>query len=308
MAEPLSSTQGKRDHISVCICTYRRPKLLAHLLHCLKDQKTEDLFAFSVVVVDNDAEQTARAIAEEFKTDIGISLEYCVEQEKGYSPARNKAVRHAKGNLLAFIDDDEYPGDSWLLNLYKASRVYEASGVLGPVNPYFDSEPPSWIIKGKLCERESFPTGTVLQNPKYTRTGNVLLEMALFQEANPFDPRYGQTGGEDTDFFLRMMKEGKRFVWCDEAPVWELVPPERLQRVYFIKRALLRGFIHSRHMSLIQPQALKSLSAFFFYTVALPFCLVMGQHVFMKCLIRNCDHIGKLLGLAGMAPVKHRTF
>jgi succinoglycan biosynthesis protein ExoM len=308
MTTPQPGMNRKRDHIAVCICTYKRPELLAHLLHHLRGQKTEGLFTFSVVIVDNDAEQTAKGVVEKFKDNRDLALEYHVEREKGYSNARNTAVHHAGGNLLAFIDDDEYPDESWLLSLYKVQKAYNADGVLGPVNPYFESKPPGWVVKGRLCERESFPTGTVLQNTKYTRTGNVLLEMTLFNDREPFDPRFGKTGGEDTDFFLRMIRQGKRFIWCDEAPVWELVPPERLKRGYFIKRALLRGFYHSRGKSAISVTALKSFAAVLLYSAALPFCLMAGQHVFMNYLIRNCDHIGKLMGIMGVAPIEERTF
>ena len=53
-------------HISVCICTYRRPELLRRLLRDLEHQVTENKFTFSVVVADNDAALSARPVAEEF--------------------------------------------------------------------------------------------------------------------------------------------------------------------------------------------------------------------------------------------------
>jgi hypothetical protein len=58
----------------------------------------------------------------------------------GYGPNqyRNKALLHAEGNFIAFIDDDEFPEDDWLCNLFKACMRFGVDGVLGPVNPHFE--------------------------------------------------------------------------------------------------------------------------------------------------------------------------
>lgn len=78
--------------------------------------------------------------------------------------------------MIAFIDDDEFPVNSWISNLYKTLNECQADGVLGPVKPYFEKEPLKWVVKGKLCDRESFKIDTILKNSRYTRTGNVLLK------------------------------------------------------------------------------------------------------------------------------------
>src|SRR6266446_6750134 len=51
-----------RKHISVCICTYRRPQLLQRLLHEVVNQETNGLFTYSVVVVDNEQGRTGNVI------------------------------------------------------------------------------------------------------------------------------------------------------------------------------------------------------------------------------------------------------
>lgn len=298
-----------KQHICVCICTYKRSELLRGLLSKLDEQGTEGFFEYSIVIVDNDSSESARQTVESFALQSKISVSYYIEPEQNIALARNMAVNNANSDFIAFIDDDEYPDGKWLYHLYKASTVFKADGILGPVIPHFDSEPPQWIVKGRICERKSFETGKVIKNYSDTRTGNVLLNKSLFRDnKNPFDPRRGRTGGEDTDFFKRMMERGKILVWCNEALVWEHVPKERMEKGYFLRRALLRGFVNSRDVSIISMATLKSLIAFILYTVGLPFCLIIGQHVFMKYLIKNCDHIGKLLGLFGWNPMVQRSF
>jgi len=302
------STAGQ-EHVSVCICTYRRPVLLERLLRALGSLETGDRFTYSVVVVDNDADASAKPVVERFAQGGAVSVRYDVEPDRSFSLVRNRAVAHAGGAHIAFIDDDEYPGTDWLLRLFRAMKDYGADGVLGPVIPQYETEPPDWVIRGKLCERESFETGTVIRSHVYTRTGNTLLDRSLFPGGRvPFDPQFGRMGGEDTDFFRRMMNDGKRFVWCHEAPVREWVPRERISKVYFLKRALMRGFLESKDLSSLSSSVLKSFVAVSLYTAALPFFLFMGQHVFMKYLIKDCDHLGKILGTCGVPLFRERTF
>ncbi len=298
-----------RDHISVCICTYKRPELLSRLLRELQNQKTEESFLYSIVVVDNDCTQSAKSTVESFMETSRIDIEYYCEPEQNISLARNKAVQKARGNFLAFLDDDEIPINDWLLTLYKAQDEYKADGVLGPVKSHFEIKPPKWVIRGKLFERESFKTGSVVRNVRHMRTGNVLLSRKTFNdEESFFDPRFGRTGGEDADFFKRMISRGRIFIWCNESCVYETVPPERLRRTYLLKRALLRGVSEARLRRLSIYGFSKSIVAFALYTSALPILFIMGHHWFMRYLIKDCDHIGKLLAACGLEPVKERTF
>ena len=117
--------------------------------------------------------------------------------------------------------------------------------------------------------------------------------------AEPFDPRYGN-GGEDQDFFRRMMQRGGKFVWCNEAPVLEVVPPERWKRRYMLRRALLRG--QNEKGMLTVGSVAKSLVAVAVYTLLLPVLVFFGQSVLMRFLIRLFDHLGKLLGALRFKP------
>lgn len=281
--------------------------MLSNLISKLQNQITENLFTYSAVIVDNDANQTAAQIVKDWQTKSSIQIDYYCEPEQNIAVARNKALANAKGNFIAFIDDDEFPDNTWLINLIKTLQQNKCSGVLGPVKPFFDHEPPAWIIKSKICERPSFTTGTFLKNYSETRTGNVLLSQSILDSLEkPFNPNFGRTGGEDVDFFKRKMSSGYTFVWCDEAPVYEVVPPARFRKKYYIKRALLRGAVNADKSTILSTDALKSAVAVIAYTACLPFFLLFGQHLFMKYLIKDCDHAGKVLGLLGFRIVEKR--
>jgi len=288
-----------RCHISVCICSYKRPELLAKLLTSLEDQDSTGIFTYSVVVVDNDQMGSAEKTVEDFRMRSSISISYHIEQEQNIALARNKAVANANSDFIAFIDDDELPEKTWLVSLYMTCIDYHADGVLGPVVPYYEVDAPEWVVRGKFFERPSHRTGEVLHWIN-TRTGNVLLRRGIFDNGeNLFMEQFGR-GGEDTDFFRRMIGKGFRFVWCEEAPVYEAVTAQRCRRSFLLRRALLRG----RQPYFTKIDYAKSFVAVPLYTMALPFLLAVGHHIFMKYLIKDFDHIGRLLALCGIDVIK----
>jgi glycosyltransferase involved in cell wall biosynthesis len=297
------------DQISVCICTYKRPELLKRLLDRLEGQKTDGLFSISVVVVDNDAQESGREPVQAASAYSKYSIDYYIEPERNISLARNRSVEGAQGNLIAFIDDDEFPEHAWLLAAYKTLQDFCAAGILGPVRPHFDLPAPKWLIKSRLCERREFSTGCVLTDARYTRTGNVLLRKSIFSDkGSRFDPIYGRTGGGDAIFFKRMMEKGNTFVWCNEALVYETVTSERQKKSYYIKRAFTRGMAEALETPLMSLSTLRSIAAIPIYSLILPFALFLGQHVFMKMLVKECDHLGKLLAQLGIRPIKERPY
>ncbi len=289
-------------HISVCICTYKRAHLLKRLLSELRAQDTEGLFTYSIVIADNDELHSAEAVTLDFAAGSHIEARYCVEPRQNIALARNKAVENAHGDFLAFIDDDEFPSKRWLLTLFKACNEYQADGVLGPVRPYFDKNPPKWVVKGKFYERPTYRTGLVIDWRK-GRTGNVLLRRHIFASSGqPFRPAF--LTGEDQDFFRRMIDKGHSFIWCNEAVAYEVVPSIRWKRAFLLRRALLRGAISVVHPAFGPLHAAKSVIAVPVYAAALPFALVLGHHRFMTLLVKLTDHLGKLLSLLGINPIR----
>jgi succinoglycan biosynthesis protein ExoM len=274
-------------------------------LERLDNQRTEGLFAYSVVVADNDPEQSARHVVEVFSSTSHVQVTYCFESQKNIALARNKTLQHAVGNFIAFIDDDEYPIDDWLLHLFKTCITCGVDGVLGPVKPCFEEDPPEWAKKGRFFERPTFSTGYRLTWGQ-ARTGNVLFKRDILNAVEtPFRTEF-DVAGEDVDFFRRMIGKGCTFVWCNEAVVNEVVPASRCTRTYLLKRALLRGSNFSKHPTHRFSNGAKSLIAVPCYALSLPILIFFGQHVFLRYLIKLLDHASRLLAFAGLKLVTER--
>ena len=294
-----------KPHICVCICTFKRPEQLARLLSRLREQVTEELFDYSIVVADNDLLESGRPVVESFSVESRIPITYAVEPRQNIALARNKTVENTTGDFIAFIDDDEFPLDHWLVTLYRTMQCFEQDGVLGPVFPYFETEPPQWVLKGKLFERPGHQTGSILE-PQNTRTGNVLMKRELFKDRNTwFNPAFGK-GGEDQDFFDRKIQAGHTFLWCNEAPVFERIPPERWQRKTLLNRALVRGQMAVRATKSQPRSFLRATVAVALYSSLLMFFLAFGHHYFMKYLIKICDHLGLVLTVLGINCVEEK--
>lgn len=302
-----------RDHVSVCICTYRRNDLLEKLLRKLELQDTGGRFDFSAVIVDNDAAGSARDTVARLQRELKVELTYDIEPDKCIAAARNRSVRLARGNYIAFIDDDEFPPQSWLLTMHRSIEAFDADGALGPVYPFFADTPPAWLIKSGFCERPTHRTGTWL-DWNDTRTGNVLMKRRVFDEHNLwFDVKY-RTSGSDKEYFREAMARGYRFVAVKEAPVYETVPPARQTSQYYLTRAM----VQANNERKFRAPYLKGLSRFTaplramaglaVYSLLLVPGYFRGKHVWVVYLEKCAYHSSWLAAMVGIDLAKHRNF
>jgi succinoglycan biosynthesis protein ExoM len=291
----------KKQHIDVCIASYKRPQLLAKLLASIAVQKLPEGISLAVIVVDNDPAGTARDAAENAMNS-GLPLRYFMQPQKNISLTRNMGVANSSGDYIAFIDDDEHAESSWLNNLYETLHQYQADVVFGPVIGEFPPHAPSWLAKGRFFDRERYQTGTSVG---IRGTGNVLLRFEAIQnKQTPFDPKYGLTGGEDADFFRQMLEKGCKFVWCDEALVWEVIAPERMTASWLIRRAFWGGQVFAEIYVKPRP-AMKKIPWFIYRSILAMLALVGGLMFWpiqkawgVRCFQKVASNIGQLTSLS----------
>jgi len=224
--------------ISVCLCTYRRASV-AETLASLARQILPADSTLEIVVVDNDATASGRAIVDDFAAGSSIPVAYDVESERNIAAARNRCLGLAQGDWLAFIDDDEVADADWLARLLETASAHRADAVLGRVIAQYPPDAPSWLVSADPLSRDWGPTGSGSDSGS---TANALVSAAIVgRHALTFDRRFGRTGGEDSDFFSRLREAGGRIVCCREAVVREEVPAGRLAPGYLRRRALRAG-------------------------------------------------------------------
>ncbi|WP_324643598.1 glycosyltransferase [Pseudarthrobacter sp. LT1] len=221
-------------HITVVVCTRDRTlQLRGALLTIL----ALDYPHFDVVVVDNApaTQATEELVRREFR-DQRVRL--VTEPVPGLSHARNTGLRHARGDLVAFTDDDVVVDRSWLREIAAAfEAVPGAACVTGlvpagelrtPTQGYFDSKvswsrslvPQVYSLANPPAALPKFPF-----SPGAFGTGaNFALRRQPALRLGGFDPALGvgtpTGGGEDIDMFTRVILAGHALVVQPAAIVW----------------------------------------------------------------------------------------
>lgn len=233
--------------VSVVICTYNRPDLLLKAVRSCVALEVEASLEYEIIVVDNSADGNAQASIGSVASTSAVTVRYLSEPRTNISHARNCGVAAAKGRYVAFLDDDEQASPGWLQALFDVCRAYGADMVAGPVEPVFASgHAPSWDPQAKYYRRDrGLETGAVVTS--VVGAGNLLIDATTcLQGDEPFNPDFGRTGGEDTDYFMRMHALGRKVIWCAEALVTEYQPHVRESLDYFVGRTYRHAQVYYR--------------------------------------------------------------
>lgn len=233
--------------ISIIIPTQRRPQGLAIAARSVFAQVGVDANELELVIVDNDQVASAKALADGFKSEAPFPVTYVHEPRAGVANARNAALSAAKGELIAFLDDDEEAPAGWLAALLKVMDAHRADVVFGPVR----ARAPAAVTAHRAYLEKFFsrlddsPEGLI---DHYYGCGDSLVRRAALPDPNkPFSMARNLIGGEDDLLFGNMQRAGKRIAWAPDAWVWEDPVPERLTLGYTIRRAFAYGQGPSEH-------------------------------------------------------------
>lgn len=228
--------------VSVVICTYNRPLLLAATVRsCLADA-TRRGAAYEILIADNSVDGHAGPFVASLAGS-GIPVRSVRAGPPNISIARNAGIAASTAPLVAFLDDDLVVAPGWLDALIDA-MADGADGAIGPVRPVFEGAAPPWDRGGARFTRVlNAPDGTAIvpsaSTPGFvvSTASSIWRRATCFTDPAPFDPAFGASGGEDLDLFLRLERRGRRFVWCVGAGVLETIPAGRTAWRYQVLRA-----------------------------------------------------------------------
>jgi glycosyltransferase involved in cell wall biosynthesis len=199
------------------------------------------------LVVDNNSTDQTREVVEEFCWRHPARFRYLFEPHQGKSHALNTGIREARGEVLAFVDDDVTVEPTWLRNLTAPLQGGGWAGVGGRTLPAQDFIPPRWMsireqdglvgilcaffdLGDKACELDRAPYGT-----------NMAFRKVMFERYGGFRSDLGPSPNndvprpnEDTEFGRRLMAAGERLRYEPSAVVYHPINEDRVKKEYFL--------------------------------------------------------------------------
>ena len=243
--------------ISVILCTHNRSQSLIKALDSIAAQAIPESVEWEVLVVDNNSTDRTREVIEEFSRRHPGRFRYVFELQLGVSSARNAGIREARGEVLAFTDDDLTVEPTWLQNLTGGLKTGEWAGAGGRILCGNTFDPPEWLalegpysMLGVLCAH--FDLGDKpLELDRAPYGANMAFRKEVFEKYGGFRTDLGPSPGnemrnEDTEFGRRLRRRGARLRYEPSAVVYHPVPVNRVEKGYFLKwwfefgRALVR--------------------------------------------------------------------
>jgi len=177
--------------LSIVISTYNRPTLYERVVKSLKSQ-----LAKNVEVVK-------------------------IEGVAGLAKARNRGWKQAKGDYVAYIDDDAVATPNWVVNILGFIKLHPDVVAFG--GPYTSSNAlslPSWIPKELTVMEIKANVARPIVLPHEWLTGtNMIFRRSVLKELGGFDEGLGVTPtrrsyGEETDLLIRLHNAGYA-IWYD---------------------------------------------------------------------------------------------
>ncbi|NBB17499.1 glycosyltransferase [Caulobacter sp. SLTY] len=232
--------------VSLVVPTQRRPGGLETAVRSLFAQTGLDLATVELIVADNDAVPSAQPLIEALTPDAPLPVTYVHEPRAGVANVRNAALAVARGQWIAFLDDDEEAPAGWLADLMEAQALLGADVVFGPVRGRAPEKVRHRAYLEDFFSRHG-PADTRLLDSWYGCGNSLIRRAALPHPTAPFDPSRNASGGEDDLLFAQMANAGASFGWAHKAFVWEDPVPARLTLAYALRRAFAYGQGPSEH-------------------------------------------------------------
>lgn len=234
--------------VSIIIATYNRCQSLKGTLESLSQQTLDHSFDHEIIVVDNNSTDQTKTTVESFMPRFDGKLRYFLEPKRGKSNALNKGVKEARGEIIAFTDDDVIADPFWLMSMARCFKIHQCDFAGGRVLPLYQQETPRWIkdnadlLTGPIVRYdfgENVKRLEKFQKPFHEFIGaNFALKKELFEEVGMFRADLGPgtgTMGEDTEFIKRLTKKNKIFYYCGKAVVWHPVDLKRTNLRYIAR-------------------------------------------------------------------------
>ncbi len=218
----------KAPFISVVICTHERPEMLAGCLESVFQLEYPD---YEVIVVDNAPKTSATRTVVENIARRFPKLCYVLEPNQGQCWARNTGAKAAKGEIIAFTDDDVIVDAHWLTGVLQGFATSENVGAVNglTIPAELDTEEQAWFEQSggfnkgyekKIYDLDHYKPDRAfypLSAGIFGTGANLAIKKSALDKAGYFDPALGAgtitTCGDDLAMYVQLLLAGYQLVY-----------------------------------------------------------------------------------------------
>ncbi|HVG74958.1 MAG TPA: glycosyltransferase family A protein [Thermoleophilaceae bacterium] len=196
--------------VTVVVPTSGRAGYLEVTLDSLRGQRTS--VPHELLVVDDGSTDGTPAVAERFGARIVRH-----EERRSLNAARNTGVREARGELIAFVDDDVHAPPGWLDAIAEGARRHpDAEAFGGPIRARFEGHAP------RGCGREDPPITTLDlgaedREAEMVWGANFAIRRSAVDRVGEFDESFARGHGDEEEWLMRLRAAGGRIVYLADA-------------------------------------------------------------------------------------------
>ena len=241
---------------TVLICTHNRCGVLPRALEAVGKLEAPLRGAAELIVVDNASTDDTAEVVRRFAAKASLKVRYVHEPRKGHSVALNAGVAAARGDVIAFTDDDACPRPDWLRQIQTALSTHEADWVIGKVVPEWDGPPPRWFSPRfnphfALLDYGAQPFMVATRDHHFFGVNHACRRSALARVGMYREDRglVGELSGQgnDIDLFERALTMGLRLVYWPAALVRHIIARPRQTKKYWRDRVLaITGLLYDQ--------------------------------------------------------------
>lgn len=234
---------------TIALCTHNHADRLARTLADLS-ALTLPRAPWELVIIDNASRDETPQVLGRHQWPAMWEVRVIREERLGLSNARNRAIQEACGEYIIFIDDDETPDSDWLCAYERLIEAKRPDAFGGRIRVLFEDIRPAWLqddLLGFLGELNRFDSITQLTVPTTSFFGgNFGFRKSVIDRVGGFDAMLGRkgtdnTGGEEVDFYRRLLSAGFWVWWTHEAVIYHRIQAVKLSRRYFLDLHFRQG-------------------------------------------------------------------
>lgn len=239
---------------TVALCTHNHADRLIRTLADIRHIRLPKA-PWELLIIDNASRDATPDILARQTWPAGWEVRVVEEERLGLSNARNRAIREARGEYLIFVDDDETPDPDWLCAFERLIEARSPDAFGGRIEVLFEGARPAWLADellgflGQLRRADAIVPLSEHGTPFYG--GNFGFRRAVCDTTGDFDAMLGRkgsdnTGGEEVDFYRRLLEAGFKVWWTPEAVIHHRIQADKLDRRYFLDLHYRQGRVEGR--------------------------------------------------------------